>query len=211
MQSHYDKSPTDLVAHGDTGCYTMMMFEPNKPLMHNYSGMGLGGATGAGVDPFVTNKQIVFMGDGTFFHSGSVAIANAITQQQDITFIILENRTTAMTGHQPNPTHEEDIMGNKVLAHDIERIVRALIPEAAGPLGKSARESKDVPRARVIRMSPANRDEYKDMLEKVILEDGVKIVIADKECGITFHLQTPEAWSRRRRRRQGFVPSRRRI
>ena len=36
-------------------------------------------------------------------------------------------------------------------------------------------------------MSPAHRDEYKEMLEKVILEDGVKIVIADKECGITFH------------------------
>jgi indolepyruvate ferredoxin oxidoreductase len=187
MQAQYDRAPMDLVAHGDTGCYTMMMFEPNKPLMHNYSGMGLGGATGAGVDPFITNKQIVFMGDGTFFHSGSIAIANAITQRQDITFIILENRTTAMTGHQPNPTLEEDIMGNKILSHDIERIVRALIPDAAGPLGKNARESKDVPRARVIRMSPALRDEYKDMLEKVILEDGVKIVIADKECGITFH------------------------
>ena len=35
--------------HGDTGCYTMLMFEPNSPLMHNYSGMGLGGATGSGV------------------------------------------------------------------------------------------------------------------------------------------------------------------
>ena len=136
------------------------------------------------------------MGDATFFHSGQIAIGNAITQQQDITFIILENRTTAMTGHQTNPTREEDIMGNKVLAHDIERIVRSLIPEAAGPLGKHARESKEVPRARVIRMSPALRDEYRDMLEKVILEDGVKIVIADKECGITFH-------RRRRREEQG--------
>ncbi len=67
MQEHYGKPTVDLVAHGDTGCYTMTMFEPNKPLMHNYSGMGLGGATGAGTDPFVTNKQIVFMGDGTFF------------------------------------------------------------------------------------------------------------------------------------------------
>ncbi|MCL2646995.1 MAG: 2-oxoacid:acceptor oxidoreductase family protein [Phycisphaerales bacterium] len=187
MRDRYAKSPVDLVAHGDTGCYTMMMFEPNKPLMHNYSGMGLGGGTGAGADPFITNKQLVFMGDGTFFHSGALAIANAITQRQDITFIILENRTTAMTGHQPNPTLEEDIMGNQVLSHDIERIVRSLIPEAAGPLGKNARESKDVPRARVIRMSPAKRNEYKDMLEKVILEDGVKIVIADKECGIVFH------------------------
>ncbi len=196
MLAQHGRTPVDLVSHGDTGCYTMLMFEPNKPLMHNYSGMGLGGGTGAGVDPFITNKQIVFMGDGTFFHSGQLAIGNAITQQQDITFIILENRTTAMTGHQPNPTLEEDIMGNKILSHDIERIVRSLIPEAAGPLGKNARENKEVPRARVIRMDPSLREDYKDMLEKVILEDGVKIVIADKECGITFH---------RRKRREEFA------
>ena len=36
---------------------------PTRPLMHNYSGMGLGGGTGSGIDPFITNKQIVFMGD----------------------------------------------------------------------------------------------------------------------------------------------------
>jgi indolepyruvate ferredoxin oxidoreductase len=208
MQSNYGKQPIDLVAHGDTGCYTMLMFEPNKALMHNYSGMGLGGATGAGADPFITNKQIVFMGDGTFFHSGQIAIGNAITQQQDITFIILENRTTAMTGHQPNSTCEEDIMGNKVLSHDIERIVKSLIPEAAGPLGKHARESKEVPRARVIRMNPANRDEYRDMLEKVILEDGVKIVIADKECGITFHRKRRRA-EQAEKKEHGFVAEKR--
>jgi indolepyruvate ferredoxin oxidoreductase len=208
MQEQYGKGSMDLVAHGDTGCYTMMMFEPNKPLMHNYSGMGLGGATGAGTDPFITNKQIVFMGDGTFFHSGQVAIANAITQQQDITFIILENRTTAMTGHQPNSTCEEDIMGNKVLSHDIERIVRSLIPEAAGPLGRHARETKEVPRARVIRMNPASRDEYRDMLEKVILEDGVKIVIADKECGITFHRRRRRA-EQAEKKEAGFIREKR--
>jgi indolepyruvate ferredoxin oxidoreductase len=207
MQERHGKKPIDLVAHGDTGCYTMLMFEPNKALMHNYSGMGLGGATGAGVDPFVTNKQIVFMGDGTFFHSGQIAIGNAITQRQDITFIILQNRTTAMTGHQPNPTMEEDIMGNKVLAHDIERIVKSLIPEAAGPLGKEARDS-DVPRARVIRMNPAQRDEYRQMLEGVILEDGVKVVIADKECGITFHRKRRRA-EQAEKRENGFVREKR--
>ena len=204
MQGVYGKKPMDLVAHGDTGCYTMLMFEPNKPLMHNYSGMGLGGGTGAGIDPFITNKQIVFMGDGTFFHSGQLAIANAITQQQDITFIILENGTTAMTGHQPNPTLEEDIMGHKVLAHDIERIVKSLIPEAAGPLGRNAKESKEVPRARVIRMNPANREEYRETLERVILEDGVKIVIADKECGITFHRKRRRA-EQAEKRENGFI------
>ena len=99
-------------------------------------------------------------------------------------------------------------MGNKVLAQDIERIVKSLIPDAAGPLGKLARESKDVPRARVIRMNPANRDDYRDMLEKVILEDGVKIVIADKECGITFH-RNAAATNRPRKKSRASSPKRR--
>ena len=43
MQRLHRHEPVDLVFHGDTGCYTMLMFAPNKDLMHNYSGMGLGG------------------------------------------------------------------------------------------------------------------------------------------------------------------------
>ena len=66
--------------------------------MHNYSGMGLGAGTGSGINPFITNKQLVFMGDSTFFHSGQIAITNAIAAKQDLCFIILENGTTAMTG-----------------------------------------------------------------------------------------------------------------
>ncbi len=105
--------PVDLVAHGDTGCYTMLMFAPTEQLMHNYSGMGLGGGTGSGIDPFITNKQIVFMGDGTFFHSGQVAISNSIKNGQDITYIILQNNTTAMTGHQEHAGTELDVLGNE--------------------------------------------------------------------------------------------------
>ncbi|MEO0587005.1 MAG: thiamine pyrophosphate-dependent enzyme, partial [Planctomycetota bacterium] len=123
MQQTHRRGPVDLVAHGDTGCYTMLMFEPNKPLMHNYSGMGLGGGTGAGVDPFIDNKQIVFMGDGTFHHSGQVAIGQSIYTGQDITYIILENKTTAMTGHQPHAGVETDLTGRSMNPMDIERIV----------------------------------------------------------------------------------------
>src|SRR5205814_6329326 len=93
MKQKHGTGAVDLVAHGDTGCYTMLMFAPTEQLMHNYSGMGLGAGTGSGIDPVTTNKQIVFMGDGTFFHSGAIAISNAIKANQDITFIILENKT----------------------------------------------------------------------------------------------------------------------
>lgn len=189
----HKRQPVDLVAHGDTGCYTMLMFEPTKPLMHNYSGMGLGGATGSGVDPFIENKQIVFMGDGTFYHSGQVAITQSIYSGQDITYIVLDNKTTAMTGHQGHPGVELDLTGQPMNPLDIERIVAAMIPKNL---------ARDV---RIVRINPADRDRYRKLLEQTILADGVKVVIADKECGITYHRRARGA-ERTALRELGFLP-----
>jgi indolepyruvate ferredoxin oxidoreductase len=190
MAKHHGMGPVDLVAHGDTGCYTMLMFAPTEQLMHNYSGMGLGGGTGSGIDPFITNKQIVFMGDGTFFHSGQIAISNSIKAKQDITYIILENKTTAMTGHQEHAGTEVDVLGNRSYIQDIEEIVRGMA--GTSPLT-------------VAKLSPANRSQYKSVLEHTILSDGVKIVIADKECGITHHRKELKA-ERKIVKKFGYLP-----
>ena len=63
MERHHARSPVDLVFHGDIGCYSMLKYEPFPRLMHNLSAMALGGGAGAGIDPFIKNKQVVFMGD----------------------------------------------------------------------------------------------------------------------------------------------------
>ncbi len=181
--------PVDLVFHGDTGCYTMLMFEPTKELMHNYSGMGLGGGTGAGIDPFIRNKQVVFLGDSTFFHSGTVAISNSLKNKQDITYIILDNKTTAMTGHQTTPGLEPDLMGESTYAQNIDRIVGALLPEGA----------------QVIRANPGYRQQWREMLEETILQEGVKVIVADKECAITFHRRRASD-ERSTIRERGYLP-----
>ena len=188
MRRRHGRGPVDLLFHGDTGCYTMLMFEPNSPLMHNYSGMGLGGGTGSGIDPFITNKQVVFMGDSTFFHSGLAAISNSIANRQDITYIILANGTTAMTGHQPHAGVAEDLLGRPQTPQDIEQILRAL---SGG-------------RCPVVRANPAQRSAYKELLERTILADGVKFIIADKECGITYNRKVLAA-ERAEQHRRGFV------
>ena len=190
MKRHHGVGPVDLLAHGDTGCYTMLMFAPTEQLMHNYSGMGLGGGTGTGIDPFITNKQIVFMGDGTFFHSGQVAISNSIKAGQDITYIILENKTTAMTGHQEHAGTEVDATGNRSYIQDIAEVVRGMA--GTSPLT-------------VTKMSPADRTAYRSVLEKTILSDGVKVVIADKECGITYHRKESKK-ERQTVKAKGYLP-----
>jgi indolepyruvate ferredoxin oxidoreductase len=162
------------VFHGDIGCYSLLKYKPFDRLMHNLSGMGLGGGTGAGIDPFIRNKQLVFMGDSTFFHSGMTAISDSIKHDQDITYIILDNKTTAMTGHQPTPGVDIDILGRPTFAQDIESVVRGMAGEQDGPVS-------------IVRMNPAEREAYRESVEKALLKDGVKIVIADKECGITFN------------------------
>ncbi len=193
MKEHFDRAPVDLLFHGDTGCYTMLMFEPNQDLMHNYSGMGLGGGTGAGIDPFVTNKQVVFMGDSTFFHSGMIAISDAIKNGQDITFVILDNGTIAMTGHQPTPGQEYDLLGNPTVAQNIENVVRGLASLA------------DI---QVHRVDPSYRESYKSLIEDTILKDGVKVIIADKECGITYDRKVVDV-ERKIKKQKGFLPRKR--
>ncbi len=192
MRRTHGADPVDLVFHGDTGCYTMLMFEPTKDLMHNYSGMGLGGGTGAGIDPFIRNKQVVFMGDSTFFHSGQIAISNSLKQGQDITYILLDNKTTAMTGHQTTPALEEGLTGETTFVQNIDRIVEAM----------TAQSERGVT---LVRVNPAERDPYRQLLEKTILSDGVKVVVADKECGITFHRRHARE-ERSTLRELGFLP-----
>ena len=172
MERYHAQSPVDLVFHGDIGCYSMLKYEPFPRLMHNLSAMALGGGAGAGIDPFIKNKQIVFMGDATFFHGGMSAISDSIKNGQDLAYVILDNQTTGMTGHQPTPSTEDDILGNPTFAQDIERVVEGLAGDSD---------------LFIIRTNPENRVEYKKLVEDTVLKPGVKIIIADKECGITYH------------------------
>ena len=191
MKKHHGRETVDLMFHGDTGCYTMLMFPPNSQLMHDYSGMGLGGGTGSGTDKFTRNKEATFMGDSTFFHSGQIAISQAVKLGQDITFIILDNSTTAMTGHQPTPGVDYDLLGKETQVQDIEDIVRGM--DTSGTL-------------KIVRANPELREPYQRLLEETFLTDGVKVIIADKECGIT-RMRRKRREEREVTRQLGFLPT----
>jgi indolepyruvate ferredoxin oxidoreductase len=179
MKRVHDREPIDVIAHGGIGCYSMNYLPPFSE-MDNLSAMGLGGATGAGSAPLVTNKHYTLVGDGTFFHGEMSTIANAIKQNQDILYVILDNKNTAMTGHQGTPASRTDLMGRPQHPLEIEKIVRAMGP------------------AFLARSNPDDRENHLALLERALLMDGTRIVISDKECAITSGRRT-------RRERQAVV------
>lgn len=99
------------VFSGDIGCYTLGNAQP-LDMTDTCLCMGAGLTIAQGlqhVEPDV--KHFGFIGDSTFFASGLTGVVNSVYNQADVTFIILDNSTTAMTGHQPHPGTGVTMMG----------------------------------------------------------------------------------------------------
>jgi indolepyruvate ferredoxin oxidoreductase alpha subunit len=86
----------------DIGCYTLGLLPPLS--MADYLiCMGSSISTAAGISRATGQKVVAFIGDSTFFHAGLTGLANAVHNGHDFLLVILDNGTTAMTGHQPHP------------------------------------------------------------------------------------------------------------
>ena len=94
------KVPEGSVAMGGIGCHYMATWMPDRDT-RTFSQMGGEGAAWIGQAPF-SNRNHVFqnLGDGTYFHSGSLAIRAAVASQINITYKLLFNEAVAMTGGQ---------------------------------------------------------------------------------------------------------------
>ena len=157
-----------LISHGDVGCYSLSFLEPFKE-MHDLSAMGQGGALGAGADLFTTNPSVVLMGDSTFFHSGMTSISNSVQMGHNITYILLDNDNTAMTGHQVSPGSGVSVDGNPRPRQNMLDVAKSLqVAEA-------------------LEINPSDRYFYKNLLLEMVQRPGVKIIVSNKECGLTFH------------------------
>ncbi len=92
------------VVTGDIGCYTLASLEPLAAMdtcvaMGSSIGMAVGLAASGGAE----GPVVATIGDSTFIHGGIPALADAVYSQANITVIILDNGTTAMTGGQEHP------------------------------------------------------------------------------------------------------------
>lgn len=114
------------VYSGDIGCYTLGNAKP-LDMVDTCLCMGADVTIAQGihrVEPDTLNFS--FIGDSTFFASGITGVVNAVYNQTDIILIVLDNSTTAMTGHQPHPGTGITMMGDVCAKVSIEKILNAV-------------------------------------------------------------------------------------
>ncbi|MFO8077892.1 MAG: thiamine pyrophosphate-dependent enzyme, partial [Thermoplasmatota archaeon] len=116
-------APKDTIYPTDIGCYTLGKAPPLN-MADLLLCMGSNAGTACGLAVSTDQKIISFMGDSTFFHTGIPPIIDAVHHQHDVVITVLDNRTTAMTGHQPHPGTETDGMGNPAKSIRVEDVVK---------------------------------------------------------------------------------------
>ncbi|MHA1959291.1 MAG: thiamine pyrophosphate-dependent enzyme [Candidatus Thorarchaeota archaeon] len=153
-----------LVVAGDIGCYSLGVFYDHAMDTMQSMGSGIGTACGLGqLQRFgFDNKIIAVAGDSTFYHSCFPALVNAKHKGADVTFIVMDNETTAMTGFQPHPGSGQQ--HDSMQQMSIEQIVRAV-----GPDHFARGSATDI---------PATIDLIADAIER----PGLKVLILDSIC-----------------------------
>lgn len=149
---------------GDIGCYTLGNARPLDMCDTCLCmGAGINIAQGVGhVEP--DTHCFAFVGDSTFFASGITGVVNAFYNRANMTLCVLDNSTTAMTGHQPHPGTGRTAMGEKVTPVSIERVLRAI--------GLSVVETVD----------PLDLQATTKTVARVDAEPGVKAIIFKSPC-----------------------------
>lgn len=147
----------------DIGCYTLGMMPPLRMADFLFC-MGSSISAGSGFARSSGKPVVAFIGDSTFFHSGLTGLVNAVFNKHNLLVVILDNGTTAMTGHQPNPGMCQAVLGTDAFHLDIEAVVRGCGVE------------------KIARVKPNNLKQTLQALEDMKRESGVRVIIAEEPC-----------------------------
>ncbi|MFX1484650.1 MAG: indolepyruvate ferredoxin oxidoreductase subunit alpha, partial [Promethearchaeota archaeon] len=109
----------------DIGCYTLSIAEPLETADILFD-MGSSISTACGLAQVTGQDVVASVGDSTFFASVLPGLVNAVYNKHPVNLVVLDNRTTAMTGHQPHPGTGITGMQEKVPPIDIEEVCKGL-------------------------------------------------------------------------------------
>ncbi|MDR3073512.1 MAG: indolepyruvate ferredoxin oxidoreductase subunit alpha [Deltaproteobacteria bacterium] len=153
----------DAIYSSDIGCYTLGLVPPLAMADFLFC-MGSSVSAGSGFARFSPKPVLAFIGDSTFFHSGITGLVNAVFNRHNLIMVILDNGTTAMTGHQPNPGVDQSVLGEGAVRMDIEAVVRGC--------GVT----------QVTKIRPYNLKATLAALEDAKGKSGVRVIIAEEPC-----------------------------
>ncbi len=125
----YALSRLNVFIAGDIGCYTLAALKPLSAMDSCVCmGAGIGNAHGMekALGPEALGKVVAVIGDSTFFHSGITGLIDIVFNRGFSTVVILDNRTTGMTGHQPHPSSGLTLTGDETTPIDIATVCRAV-------------------------------------------------------------------------------------
>ncbi len=168
-----------LVVIGDIGCYSLGVFYDHAMNTMQAMGSGIGVASGLGqlAEFGFTDKVIAVAGDSTFFHACIPGLINAKHKNADVTFIIMDNGTTAMTGFQQHPGSRHQTPPAQPIS--IEKIVAALDP------------------TELISMNSSSISKNIEAIHRAVMQPGLKIIVFHGVC----QLETMRSESSREQRR----------
>ena len=180
---------------GDIGCYTLGAFPPLNA-MDSTICMGASIGNAAGMKKAGLKGRIcAVLGDSTFFHSGMTGILSALYNGTPVTTVVLDNRITAMTGHQDNPGTGKTLAGDVAPVTEIGEIAKAMgykkvVKVSADDLGELERVLTDAmdgdEGALIIAYAPCR-------IAAKLTKEGLCEVDADKckACGACFKMGCP--------------------
>lgn len=152
---------------GDIGCHSLGFLPPYK-MGEALLSMGHAPSTASGMALFNTTRKVIsFIGDSTFFHAGLPGIVNSVFNNHNHTLIIMENGTTAMTGHQDHPAVGRNF-------NDVSE----KIPIIQMLKGMGVTNIRSV--------GAYQQDKLTEAVKEALAEDGFNVVIAKHPCMLKF-------------------------
>ncbi len=148
---------------GDIGCYTLGNAMP-LDMVDTCLCMGAGITMAQGLNHTNDGVCFAFVGDSTFFASGMTGVVNAVYNEADMVLCVLDNSTTAMTGHQPHPGTGRNMMGNFVEKVDIAKVLEGMGVK------------------KIITVNPLDLEKSINAVKECAAEKGVKAIIFKSPC-----------------------------
>ncbi len=161
----------DGIVTGDIGCYSLALLPTGFSVARTLQcmGAGIGTANGFGnLRRFGLDKPVIALtGDSTFYHACIPALINARWNGANLLLVVLDNGTTAMTGHQPHPGSGVDASGQPSPRIPIEDVCKGIGVE-------------------VRICDPFSLDEAVQNLYEMLKTSGAKVMIFRHECPLAF-------------------------